>query len=518
MEEFLQSANGVLGTTQLDIVQARAEGMTWRDIEVQFHLSGQNALSHCIRCTPEGNTWEPGSTCGTKPYLSSIDEAIFKHILETATIGLNCVTTIVARSLAHSLKERRYKIAVNLLKLWKNESLIETLTPVEPPSKPWLKSICTKIGFKLCNGQELEELRRKFCDKRPILAFFREFSCLFDRDKRLIFNMDETAIDARKKYKVLCTKRHLPITCQNIRLPHLTACITICAAGFALKPLVILNNKQKLQDLEDFNDEVFFSTSLTGWMTKTIFSYYCLLFISQIMIHRMTLPEHLRQERILLIVDGHKSRNNYPAGKILNDFAVDLLVLPGHCSHVLQPFDVSIAAPLKVEFKKIFSESRFPSSAELLLKAPFEAKKFTTSKLRHTMIDSFLTAHTKACTRTNSKAGFLRCGIVPKNSSAPLASHIVALVAIEDRLSGVRIIGNVHAMRISSEECVEMLRAKYCRQGQRTSDGLTEVTVLTMTISGDKKKGKALSRMPDNFFDNHDGTYRRFSFYNGDAN
>jgi hypothetical protein len=134
MEEFLQSASGVLSEIQIEIVKARVDGMKWRDIEVSFGLSGQNAISHCIRNTALGYRWEPGYAGGANPYLSAIDEVLFQDILENAAVGLNCITTVVARSVAHSLREHRQKIAIDLLHLWKNGALINNLAPVEQPS------------------------------------------------------------------------------------------------------------------------------------------------------------------------------------------------------------------------------------------------------------------------------------------------------------------------------------------------------------------------------------------------
>ena len=36
-------------------------------------------------------------------------------------------------------------------------------------------------------------------------------------------------------------------------------------------------------------------------------------------------------------------------------YGVQVLVLPGHCTHVLQLFDVGLAAPLKLRFTIIFT-------------------------------------------------------------------------------------------------------------------------------------------------------------------
>ena len=65
----------------------------------------------------------------------------------------------------------------------------------------------------------------------------------------------------------------------------------------------------------------------------------------------MTLPYKLKNEHFLLIVDGHKSRESFLAELLLYLFNIDLLILPSHSIHLLQPFGIAVASPLKAYFK-----------------------------------------------------------------------------------------------------------------------------------------------------------------------
>lgn len=47
------------------------------------------------------------------------------------------------------------------------------------------------------------------------------------------------------------------------------------------------------------------------------------------------------------------------ANYIFNIFIIDLLVLPGHCTHIPQPFDVAVAGPLKTYLKIELSKIDF---------------------------------------------------------------------------------------------------------------------------------------------------------------
>lgn len=42
-----------------------------------------------------------------------------------------------------------------------------------------------------------------YCDTKAINSFFMTFGFLYDRDKRLIFNMDETQLSSLKSLKIL---------------------------------------------------------------------------------------------------------------------------------------------------------------------------------------------------------------------------------------------------------------------------------------------------------------------------
>ena len=128
-----------------------------------------------------------------------------------------------------------------------------------------------------------------------------------------------------------------------MRMPHLTTCVSITAAGQTFKPLIILPNKKKLGDLEDFIPLANFATSSSGWMTKTIFTIWVIYFVAEIQLYRLSLPKDIRDDRILLIVDGHSSRINLDALIILYLFDIDCLILPGHSSHVLQLFVLTVA-------------------------------------------------------------------------------------------------------------------------------------------------------------------------------
>ena len=62
-------------------------------------------------------------------------------------------------------------------------------------------------------------------------------------------------------------------------------------------------------------------------------------FVSEIKIRRLKWPKKIRNEKVLRIVDDHSTRSNPDTLKLLRGNDIELLVLPAHLTHLLQPFD-----------------------------------------------------------------------------------------------------------------------------------------------------------------------------------
>ena len=78
----------------------------------------------------------------------------------------------------------------------------------------------------------LELTRKLYCDESAITEFFYLFEDVLQmKDRRLVFNMDETSLSGGKQYRVLREQGHLPLVTGGEKLPHLTAAVTICASG-----------------------------------------------------------------------------------------------------------------------------------------------------------------------------------------------------------------------------------------------------------------------------------------------
>ena len=69
-------------------------------------------------------------------------------------------------------------------------------------------------------------------------------------------------------------------------------------------------------------------------------------------IYKLEREESLSQEkRHLLILDGHKSHISLEVLMTANDHGIDMISLPSHTFHSLQPLDVGCFRPFKVAFR-----------------------------------------------------------------------------------------------------------------------------------------------------------------------
>jgi len=66
--------------------------------------------------------------------------------------------------------------------------------------------------------------------------------------------------------------------------------------------------------------------------------------------------------RHLLILDRHGNHVTLEVIEQVEDFGLDMITLPSHTSHALQPLDVSCFKPFKTTFRKVKDATMFKSN------------------------------------------------------------------------------------------------------------------------------------------------------------
>ena len=141
---------------------------------------------------------------------------------------------------------------------------------------------------------------------------------------------------------------------------------------------------------------------------------------------RMKLPPPLREENVLLIMDGHNSRENPLALALLRRARVKVYILPSHTTHVLQMFDVGLASPLKKEFT-----SKFRKELKKLNTTP--STMSNTAKLRYAAIKAFISAWDTVCTPINCESTAKTTGTYPVSAEAAKMSPFVRKLTDAER-------------------------------------------------------------------------------------
>jgi hypothetical protein len=202
------------------------------------------------------------------------------------------------------------------------------------------------------------------------------------------------------------------------QLPYLTGIVLISADWVVLNSIVILRNLQYLGDLIDQESHCFFAKSTNGWITKSLWTYYTLVFCAQIIHYRLGLLAHIRDQDMLLIIDGHKSRLNSIATIMFLLNGIDVLVLPALSSHFLQMFDFSVSAPFKTRFKQELDRRISAFAREVC------GNRENVQRLRRILAESFPNGFRKGAIAGNIAAGFEATGAVPFNLEVGLSSQL----------------------------------------------------------------------------------------------
>lgn len=174
-----------------------------------------------------------------------------------------------------------------------------------------------------------------------------------------------------------------------------TACLCMSATGHYLPPFLIFPRVRLTEQLKKgAPPDTIFSCNGNGWMTITDFIKWFDHFLQH------TRPS--AENPVMLILDGHAThtKNLVVLEKAQKNY-VTIISLPPHCSHRLQPLDVSYMSPLK---------SNFSTEIEAFLK---------NNPGRVVTINDIANLFGKAFLKTSSSFtainGFKKTGIVPLN-------------------------------------------------------------------------------------------------------
>jgi DDE superfamily endonuclease/helix-turn-helix, Psq domain len=165
-----------------------------------------------------------------------------------------------------------------------------------------------------------------------------------------VFNVDETGLTTVQgkpsKIVALRGKKQVGALTSAERGQLCTVEICMSAAGQFIPPLIIFPRQRMKNELMDGTPPgCIYKCHPSGWMQTDIFTEWFQHFIVS-SASSVTNPS-------LLILDGHATHTkNLAVIDLARLNGVTLLVLPPHCSHRLQPLDVSFMKPLSTFYNQ----------------------------------------------------------------------------------------------------------------------------------------------------------------------
>lgn len=166
-----------------------------------------------------------------------------------------------------------------------------------------------------------------------------------------IWNLDETGcMTVQKPSKVLAPKgvKQLGQVTSQERGSLVTMCCCINAAGESLPPAYIfprVNFQHHM--LKGGPPGSLGLASKSGWMTTEAFK--------EVLSHFIKFMRVSRESPGLLTMDNHISHVSAEVVQMAKDHGVVIITFPPHCSHRLQPLDLSVYGPFKAFYNRALS-------------------------------------------------------------------------------------------------------------------------------------------------------------------
>lgn len=267
--------------------------------------------------------------------------------------------------------------------------------------KDWLREFRRRNPDISLRKPEATSAARAQAFNRPQVAdFFKKLNEVIERENinpMRIFNADESGLSkVQRPQKVFATtgRKQVGAITSAERGSHVTVVCAMSSNGNYVPPALIFARKNLKQELGDnVPPGTLLLAQESGWMTGPVFLKYLEHF-----------QKHTKanvDDKILLIVDGHSSHKYLEALLFAKANGIVLLCLPPHCTHHMQPLDVSFFGPLKTYYDQEISKWLKNHPGKVVT-------QFQIGGL-------FNEAYCKAASVQNAINGFAKTGIVPFN-------------------------------------------------------------------------------------------------------
>lgn len=164
-----------------------------------------------------------------------------------------------------------------------------------------------------------------------------------------IFNVDETGLQPVVPSPKVLAKRgtaRVGRVSSAERGKTTTAVCCVSAAGTSVPPMLIFGGRKKVDPrlLKDAPRGTIMGSSDNGWITSQLFCKW--------MDHFIDHAGPSQDRRVLLIMDNHKSHISMELIGQARKAGVDIVTIPPHTSHIVQPLDIAVFAGFKAAWRR----------------------------------------------------------------------------------------------------------------------------------------------------------------------
>ena len=273
------------------------------------------------------------------------------------------------------------------------------------PGSGWLQGFRRRHPeISLRKSQELAVARARNMCPAIVASFYANLEYLYsiyNYPESHIWNCDESGVQAVKNGgATMLAKRGSKLV--NSITPdqrkHISVLSCINAAGGKIPNFYIVKGKYfTANHIAGCKYGAVMGVQHNAWMTKFLFESWIAHFLRVLGKGPGVSPTN----RHLLIVDGHTSHVTIEGTKTCMKYGIDIVTLPSHTSHALQPLDRTCFVPFKAAFQRIQDDwirDRQNKKVEKSMLCEWTSK-----------------ALGQALTPNNIKAGFRRTWIRPLN-------------------------------------------------------------------------------------------------------
>jgi hypothetical protein len=254
--------------------------------------------------------------------------------------------------------------------------------------------------LKVTKPRSLEVARAKYATETAISNYFGELKTILNKynlmDKpQCIFNIDEKGLNSEHKPpKIVAGKMYKAQAVTSGKSQTITMIGCANAVGQQVPPFFVFPGKRMIDSLlEGASPGTSGTVSDSGWSNSAIFEKYMKEHLVKY------LPARDSSSYVLVLYDGHKSHVTIPLIEWAVEQHIILFVLPPHCSHILQPLDVSCYGPLELAWNSACHKYLRESGGSVIT--------------RYDVCSIACRVYTSTLSASNIQAAFKKSGIFP---------------------------------------------------------------------------------------------------------